>query len=161
VLVPVAVAPSDDATLAERLVDAAVDIVRPAGVDARLTIVYVDVRKGSFIGVDTGYAPASYYQAVAEVQAANRAAAETSLAKLKQRAEARGVRASTQILEPLEGTGETIASAAREHGADLIALWSHGRRGLKRLFLGSVAERVAHTATAPVLILRTSPAQEG
>lgn len=161
VLAPVAVASSDDATLAERLVDAACDLLQPAGTDRRLTIAYVDVPMSSFIGADTLYAPASYFQALADLQAANRAAAEASLLKLKQRAEERGVPASTWILEPIAGTGEVIASAARERGADLIVLWSHGRRGLKRLFLGSVAERVAHVASVPVLILRTSTNQEG
>ena len=76
------------------------------------------------------------------------------LTRLKNRAEGRGLRVTTDILEPLEGTGEAIAHAARDRNADLIMVCSHGRRGLKRLFLGSIAERVAHLAHVPVMIIR-------
>jgi len=51
--------------------------------------------------------------------------------------------------------GETIADLAAELKADLIVLPSHGRTGLKRLLIGSVAERVVRLAHCPVLVLRT------
>lgn len=54
----------------------------------------------------------------------------------------------------LGDAGHEIAGYAKEIGADLIVLPSHGRTGLKRLLLGSVAERVARLAHCPVLILR-------
>jgi nucleotide-binding universal stress UspA family protein len=47
-----------------------------------------------------------------------------------------------------------IASYADEIGADLIVLPSHGRTGMKRLLIGSVAERVVRHAHCPVLVLR-------
>ena len=50
--------------------------------------------------------------------------------------------------------GLEIAAYAREVGADLIVIPSHGRTGLKHIFMGSVAERVARHATCPVLIFR-------
>ncbi len=50
--------------------------------------------------------------------------------------------------------GTEIASYAQECGADLIVLPSHGRRGLTRLLIGSVAERVVRLAHCPVLVLR-------
>jgi nucleotide-binding universal stress UspA family protein len=50
--------------------------------------------------------------------------------------------------------GEAITEYAADLGADLIVLPSHQRRGLNRLLLGSVAERVARLAPCPVLILR-------
>jgi nucleotide-binding universal stress UspA family protein len=46
---------------------------------------------------------------------------------------------------------EEILSAASELHADLIVLGSHGRRGLNRALLGSVAEKVVRMATVPVL----------
>lgn len=46
-----------------------------------------------------------------------------------------------------------ICDAAREEGADLLVLGTHGRRGLSRLLLGSVAERVVRSAPCPVLTL--------
>lgn len=50
--------------------------------------------------------------------------------------------------------GSEIVSFAKSVQADLIVIPSHGRTGLKRLFLGSVAERVLRLAECPVLVLR-------
>jgi nucleotide-binding universal stress UspA family protein len=50
--------------------------------------------------------------------------------------------------------GHEIAHFAQSFGADLIVLPSHGRRGLTRLLIGSVAERVVRLAHCPVLVLR-------
>ena len=49
---------------------------------------------------------------------------------------------------------EGILHAARECGADLIAMGSHGRHGLEKLLLGSTAQRVLAHATVPVLAVR-------
>jgi nucleotide-binding universal stress UspA family protein len=49
---------------------------------------------------------------------------------------------------------EAIANDAETWPADLIVIGTHGRRGLSRLFLGSVAEGVARVATQPVLLVR-------
>jgi nucleotide-binding universal stress UspA family protein len=48
---------------------------------------------------------------------------------------------------------ERIVGFAEEHDFDLIVVGTHGRRGLDRLALGSVAERVVRTAHVPVLTL--------
>lgn len=48
---------------------------------------------------------------------------------------------------------EAVATAARSVGAGLIAVTSHHRQGLKRLFLGSQAELIARHANCPVLIM--------
>lgn len=47
-----------------------------------------------------------------------------------------------------------IVREARKVGADLIVLGTHGRRGLRRLVLGSDAEQVVRTASVPVLLVR-------
>ncbi len=49
---------------------------------------------------------------------------------------------------------EVIAQDAEAWPADLIVIGTHGRRGISRLFLGSVAEGVARVATKPVLLIR-------
>jgi len=49
--------------------------------------------------------------------------------------------------------GHEIAKLAERQGAELIVLPSHGRTGIKRLLIGSVAERVVRLAHCPVLIL--------
>jgi nucleotide-binding universal stress UspA family protein len=51
--------------------------------------------------------------------------------------------------------GIEIAKYAEEIKANLIVMPSHGRRGLTRLLIGSVAERVVRLAHCPVLVLRT------
>jgi universal stress protein A len=53
-----------------------------------------------------------------------------------------------------------ISDAAHELNADLIIMPTHGRRGLPRLFLGSVAERVIRDASCPVLTVRPSRSTE-
>jgi nucleotide-binding universal stress UspA family protein len=54
---------------------------------------------------------------------------------------------------------EEIADFAERLGADLIVLPSHGRKGLRRLLIGSVAERVVRLAHCPVLVLRNGGGQ--
>lgn len=50
--------------------------------------------------------------------------------------------------------GESITDCASRHAAELIVIPSHGRTGLKRLLIGSVAERVVRLSHCPVLVLR-------
>jgi nucleotide-binding universal stress UspA family protein len=50
--------------------------------------------------------------------------------------------------------GHEIVAFANELKAGLIVIPSHGRTGLRRLLIGSVAERVTRLATCPVLVLR-------
>lgn len=50
--------------------------------------------------------------------------------------------------------GSEIAHFAQEKHAELIVLPSHGRTGLSRLLIGSVAEKVVRLAHCPVLVLR-------
>ena len=55
----------------------------------------------------------------------------------------------------LEGDpAEVIVDVAREHGCDLIVMGTHGRGGLGRLVLGSVAEQVIRHAPCPVLTVK-------
>jgi nucleotide-binding universal stress UspA family protein len=51
---------------------------------------------------------------------------------------------------------EVIVRWAASEKADLIVMGTHGRRGLKRLLMGSVAEHVIRTASQPVLIVRAA-----
>jgi nucleotide-binding universal stress UspA family protein len=50
---------------------------------------------------------------------------------------------------------EEIVAAATRRGVEMIAMASHGRGAVGRAIFGSVADRVARTATVPILILRT------
>jgi nucleotide-binding universal stress UspA family protein len=55
---------------------------------------------------------------------------------------------------------DVINQTAKEIGADLIVVGSHGRRGVTRILLGSVAETVVRTAPCPVLTVRTEKHEE-
>ena len=62
-----------------------------------------------------------------------------------------------EVTQRLVRTGhprEQIPEVAREVGADVIVMGSHGRRGVAHLLIGSVAEHVVRHATIPVLIVR-------
>ena len=52
--------------------------------------------------------------------------------------------------------GEVVAQEARDWGADLIVIGTHGRRGVSRVLLGSGAEQVLRLAPVPVLAVRSS-----
>jgi len=54
---------------------------------------------------------------------------------------------------------DVIVAAARETGADLIAMSTHGRSGLGRLVFGSVAQAVLRHVEIPVFLMRTTEAQ--
>ncbi len=58
-----------------------------------------------------------------------------------------------RVLREGPSTAE-ILNAAKEFGADLIVMGTHGRTGFRRLVLGSVAEEVLRKATCPVLTLK-------
>ena len=49
---------------------------------------------------------------------------------------------------------ESIIAAAKKHKCDLIVMASHGRKGIKRLLLGSETQHVLTHSTVPVLVLR-------
>jgi nucleotide-binding universal stress UspA family protein len=68
-----------------------------------------------------------------------------------------GVKGPTRLLETELLEGEDIAHgiqrAAAEFNADLVVMGTHGRRGVRRLVLGSVAERFLRIAACPVLLI--------
>jgi hypothetical protein len=55
---------------------------------------------------------------------------------------------------------EKIIETAKEEQVGLVAMGSHGRTGLARFFMGSVAERVIGTAGCPVLVVKIRPEEE-
>jgi nucleotide-binding universal stress UspA family protein len=78
--------------------------------------------------------------------------ARTYLAGVAQRLLLNGIRVGTDVRrgEPVT----EIVSGARESGADLIAMTTHGRSGLGRLLFGSVAEAVLRQTEIPVFLMR-------
>jgi nucleotide-binding universal stress UspA family protein len=98
--------------------------------------------------------PEQYLDAVALDQLETRARAWglKELQKLSQRANRANV--ETSVLLRNGEPAEEILRAGRAMKADLIVTGTHGRRGLRRLFLGSVAQRVAASASCPVVTVK-------
>jgi nucleotide-binding universal stress UspA family protein len=70
-------------------------------------------------------------------------------------AASQGVQAEAVLVESHGAqVSHVIVEDAKQWGADLICMGTHGRRGLNRLLLGSDAERVLRVATVPVLLVR-------
>ena len=78
--------------------------------------------------------------------------AERQVAGLADKAKKHGVRASAVML--IGDPAQQIVRKARATRADLIVVGTHGRRGLSKFFIGSVAERVIATAPCPVMTVR-------
>ncbi len=80
---------------------------------------------------------------------------EQLLADAASRARKAGVKATSALVEAgSRRIPAIIVEQAAAEGADLIAMGTHGRRGVERLLLGSVAEGVARRATVSVLLIR-------
>ena len=96
-----------------------------------------------------GYMPPRLW---AEMEASTRAHARKQIDALAARAKKAGARVKTLLLEGVPH--ERIARAAKGQRADLIVMGTHGRTGLARFFVGSVAERVVASAPCPVMTVR-------
>ncbi len=81
--------------------------------------------------------------------------------QLAERAEAMTQRGlATRFLLRTGTPAEEIGQAATDEGADLIVVGTHGRTGLERLVIGSVAERVVRIAPCPVLTVKPPAPRE-
>ena len=92
----------------------------------------------------------------AEVARTEKQWAEQGQAKadgVRDAAIAQGVTARAAIARS-DLVAEAIMGAARKHKCDLIVMASHGRKGIKRLLLGSETLHVLTHSTVPVLVLR-------
>lgn len=114
---------------------------------AQLLLVHVMVPPTPFIG--DGYVSPKTYE---ELEASARRGAQRELAKVSAKAQKAKARVQAVLLEGVPY--DRIARVARSKRADLIVMGTHGRSGLSKFFLGSVAERVIALAPCPVLTVR-------
>src|SRR5712691_4576878 len=115
---------------------------------ARLQLVHVvDVHNAVLAGLEGA--------AVTDLAAALKARGSKILANAATAARKAGLACDTVLLESLTGpAAEPIVRQARKWHADLIVIGTHGRRGLKRLVMGSDAEQIVRNAPAPVMLVR-------
>jgi len=79
--------------------------------------------------------------------------ARATVQAVKTRAQPRQVKVKPLTVKS-DLVAEAIIAAAKRHKCDLVVMASHGRRGLKRLLLGSETQQVLTHSHTPVLVLR-------
>ena len=83
-------------------------------------------------------------------------------AEFNQAMRERGVTGEVTVGEAssIDDISTVVLKAATAFNADLLVMGTHGRRGVQRLFLGSVAERCVRQAALPVLLIPSAAGQE-
>ena len=114
---------------------------------ARLRLLHVVEEYAAFtapeIGADIG-----------PVLEAMKAGGRRTLARMQRSARSAGARPETALMEDFAGrVAEAIVKEAKRWRADLIVMGTHGRRGVKRVLLGSDAELVVRYSPVPVLLV--------
>ncbi|WP_313313508.1 universal stress protein [Pulveribacter sp.] len=99
------------------------------------------------VGADFAYGQAQYLSAAT-------AEANTALDAAKTALSQAGVANINVLVGEGHAIHDGIVRAVENTGADLIVMGSHGRRGLEKLVLGSVTQRVLGAAHIPVLVVR-------
>jgi nucleotide-binding universal stress UspA family protein len=115
----------------------------------RAELVLVHVLTPVIVGAGETYVTPSVYD---QIDTSARAWARKQLDRLVARARTAKVRARGLLLEGVPH--EQIVRAAKRQRADMMVLGTHGRTGIARFFLGSVAARVTAMAPCPVLTVR-------
>ena len=136
---------TDLSDASNQVVSPAYGLLLPAGGRAELCTVHA-------VGVADAIAVAPLESPLSDDK---RAAFESRLrALVPPEAEAAGIATRISVIEA-RFAAEAILAAAERLDVDLIAVASHGRSGIKRAVLGSVAEEVARRSSRPVLIVRS------
>jgi len=136
----------DGSETASHAFDAALQLAGSSGADL-LPLYVIDV---PVIAYEVpGFDPSIVRDALVEASLRIMSDAQDRMA----RAGVTGTARSVEALTPGEDVAQRIVAVAKEWRADVIVMGTHGRRGVQRLMLGSVAERVLRNATCPVLMM--------
>jgi nucleotide-binding universal stress UspA family protein len=134
--------PLDGSIFAEQALEAVDQLLGP--LDVQLHLLYV---------IEGGESPDSYAQEVLEdYRDVSEQEAKDYLKWVAERLVTEGQRVSHEIA--YGSAGDAIHWAANDRNADLIAMATHGRSGLARFVLGSVAERVLYHTSRPLMLVR-------
>ncbi|WP_228546098.1 universal stress protein [Halegenticoccus tardaugens] len=141
--------PTDGSAEGERAVSHAVDLAEVHG--STVHALYV-INTANFAGLPME----SSWEGIDEML---RRDAEKAIAEVARIAEDRGVPIETAVVE---GTpSREIVRYAEREGCDLVVMGTHGRGGIDRLLLGSVAEKVVRGSNVPVMTVRVGPERAG
>ncbi|HEV2261435.1 MAG TPA: universal stress protein [Candidatus Rubrimentiphilum sp.] len=140
------IVPIDGSSCADQAVDVAAALAKEQNATCTVVMV-VDIAQAAALGFAT---PDLVNGWLETVQDQARAVVDDAAARLR----AQGVSVQTEVAEG--NPTDAILQVAKKRRGDLIVMGSHGRSGLRRLFLGSVAEAVLRSADIPVLVVRQS-----
>lgn len=144
--------PIDDSDTADLGMREAVRLAKATGASLRLLHV-VELQPALF-----GYEGAA---TVGDVMAALEETSKTLLERARGYAAQQGVQASVGSAQAVGNrASDAIVEEADRMNADLIVIGTHGRRGVRRLVIGSNAELVARQANCAVLLVRQRPAAD-
>lgn len=107
-------------------------------------------------GAVGGPLPEGILRQLRRVETESRRQAQEYLDDVAQRLRGRLLRVRTKLVDETQ-PAVAVIEAAHQLAADVIAMQTHGRRGLSRLFLGSVADKVLRGAGVPLLLQRPLP----
>lgn len=143
--------PFDDILVAVDLGEQARDVVQAARdlaatTDAAITVLHVG--HSALLMAPPVHAGAAYPQLTLHAEQAGRAALEALAEDLVPDGQA------CQIALRQGDPADEIVACAEENNHDLIVMGTHGRKGLARLLMGSVAEQVVRHSSVPVLLVR-------
>jgi nucleotide-binding universal stress UspA family protein len=138
--------PTDGSLLAQAATDKAIEFARQTG--ARLTAVHVMPELHLFT-----YEPGVTESVHDQIRKDRELHSQQVLGDVAERALAAGVPCETLLLTS-DYVDEAIIAAARSQQCDLIAMASHGRKGITGLLLGSVTQKVLTHSAIPVLVFR-------
>jgi len=140
--------PVDGSVASARGLAEAIELARH--LKARIRLVHV-VEPWVMVSPET---PATIHQ-IAEI----RSAGASLLEECENKVTNAGIKVDAELIETFgDSAGECIVKKAQEVDADLIVCGTHGRRGIRRMLMGSDAEYIVRRAPAPVLLVRN---QEG
>jgi nucleotide-binding universal stress UspA family protein len=140
--------PVDGSDTSLRGLDEAIKLGKAMGSTLRLLLVINEL----FVAGTYETGGALSYSDVLE---ALRDGAKNTLAECERTARERGVGYESALIETIGGrASDVIVTQAAQWPADLIVMGTHGRRGIRRLALGSDAEGVLRQSSVPVLMVR-------
>jgi nucleotide-binding universal stress UspA family protein len=139
---------TDGTSLSKKAVRSSIELAAATG--AELVALYVVPRY-----------PVSYFEGGVSLSEADIARTEkqwadrgqTVVDKVREEAEAQDVKAKSVVVRS-DLVAEAILAAAKKQKCDLIVMASHGRKGIKRILLGSETQHVLTHSSLPVLVLR-------
>ena len=137
--------PIDGSPTSQLAVDKAIGLARAFSSSVSVLFV-IDPYPFTGVGADFSYGQMQYLSAA-------KAEANEALATARQAFTAAGVQVSASLVES-HSVWRGIVEASEAGGADLIVMGSHGRSGIEKLVLGSVAQRVLSHSLLPVLVVR-------